>query len=627
MTPEDVDLKPALERYFGFSSFRPHQEAIIRGMPLAEPGRRRAPPDGGGGKSLCFQLPAVVRPGLTLVVSPLIALMKDQVDALQAAGVAATFLNSSPSRRPRPERRDPRASGRGGSGCSTPRRRELVMPGFVDDLRRWDVRAIAVDEAHCISAWGHDFRPEYRRIAELSGALPHAPVMALTATATPRVRDDIVASLRLRAPRCHVASFDRPNLFYRVEDKSHAYEQLLALVRRRAGEHGIVYGQSRDTAERLAARLVEDGVSAAAYHAGLGAAERARTQEAFARDEVKVVCATSRVPAWGSTSRTHCASWSTTTCRRTSRATTRRRGARGATACRASASCSSGRRTPRGSGSALDEKEDAAERVHARAQLDQVVHFAESPECRRAALLAYFGEPREAGPCGGCDSCVAPRAAYDGTLEAQKLLSCVLRIEQRSGFSFGLAQAAAVLAGADTERVRRWGHETLSTFAIGREKSQKEWQAVGRELLRLGLLHQAEGRPGTITITPEGREILRRRATVMLTRTARAREAEAPAALPCDEALFASLRALRRALAEERAVPPYVIFPDSALLQMAREYPTDAAAFARISGVGDKKLADLGPAFMQAIAAHVAAHGRISGRAAAPPGAGPRSAP
>jgi ATP-dependent DNA helicase RecQ len=601
--PSTVDLSSALERYFGFSSFRPHQEAIIRDALEGRDVVALLPT--GGGKSLCFQLPAVVRPGLTLVVSPLIALMKDQVDALTAAGVPATFLNSSL------EAAEVRARMRGlGEGryrllYVAPER--LVMHGFVDELRRWDVRAVAVDEAHCISAWGHDFRPEYRRIADLCEALPHAPVMALTATATPRVRDDIVTSLRLRAPRCHTASFDRPNLFYRVEDKGHAYDQLLALVRRRNGEHGIVYGQSRNTAERLAARLAEDGVSAVAYHAGLAANERARAQDAFSRDEVSVVCATVAFGMGIDKSNVRfVVHFDLPKNLETYYQETGRAGRDGLPSeCLLLFRASEAARLSR----FIDEKEDPAERAHARAQLDQVVHFAESPACRRAALLAYFGEQREPGPCGGCDSCVAPRAEYDGTVLAQKLLSCVLRVEQKSGCSFGLSHVAGVLVGADTERIRRWGHQEVSTFAIGGEHNQKEWQAVGRELLRLGLLRQGVDRPGEVTVTPRGREILKQRARVMLTRAAQA-PADAPAALPCDEALMASLRALRKGLAEERGVAPFVVFADSALRQMAREYPTDAAAFARISGVGEKKLADLGPAFMGAIAAHVEAHGR-----------------
>ena len=599
----DLDLPAALKRSFGFSSFRPLQEEIIREALAGRDVFALLPT--GGGKSLCFQLPAVVRAGLTLVVSPLIALMKDQVDALTAAGIPATFLNSSLDAAQARERLRGLREGRYRLLYVAPER--LMLPSFLADLQRWNVAAIAVDEAHCISAWGHDFRPEYRRLAELGDAFPGAPIMALTATATPRVRDDIVASLRLRAPRTFVASFDRPNLFYRVEDKGQAYDQVLALVRRRKGEHGIVYGQSRSTAERLAERLREDGVSAAAYHAGLEQGERARAQEAFTRDEVNVICAT---VAFGmgidKPNVRFVVHHDLPKNLESYYQETGRAGRDGLPSeCLLLFKASDVVKQAH----FLEEKTDPEERAHARRQLDQVVHFAESTGCRRAGLLAYFGEQPQAGPCGGCDNCVAPRASHDGTVAAQKLLSCVLRVEQKSGFSVGLPHLAGVLAGADTARIRRWGHQELSTFGIGKEKNQKEWQAVGRELLRLGLLQQKEERMGGITVTPEGREILRRRATVMLTK-ATASATAAPEAAPCDEALMEALRRLRRSLADARDVPAFVIFSDVALRQMARQYPTDAAAFARISGVGEKKLAEHGEAFTRLIAAHVEAHGR-----------------
>jgi ATP-dependent DNA helicase RecQ len=259
----------------------------------------------------------------------------------------------------------------------------------------------------------------------------------------------------------------------------------------------------------------------------------------------------------------------------------------------------------------IEEKPDPAERARARAKLDEVIRFAESGDCRRRALLAYFGEDRTEGPCGACDSCLSPRERYDGTLEAQKLLSCVLRIRQKSGLSTGLAHVAAVLVGADTEKIRRLEHASLSTYGIGKEHARAEWQIIGRELIRIGLLQQGEDRFATLEVTPAGREALAQRAPVTLTRSAQTSPAaSAPSALPCDEALLDTLRRLRKSLADARDVPPFVIFSDVALRQMAREYPTDARAFHRISGVGDKKLADLGPAFMEAIAAHVAAHGQ-----------------
>ena len=288
MPGDPAELRSALKRYFGFTSFRPLQEEIIRDSLGGKDVFAVLPT--GGGKSLCFQLPALVRPGLTVVVSPLIALMKDQVDALKAAGVPATFLNSSLA-----------------AGQSGPRLRglhngefrllyvapeRLMLSGFLDDVQRWNVGLFAIDEAHCISEWGHDFRPEYRQLAALRDRFPDVPVMALTATATERVRRDVVVQLRLRSAGCYVASFNRPNLTYRVFAKAGAYGQILSFVRARPRESGIIYCQARKTAEALAGKLNADGVRAAPYHAGMETAERTRSQEAFLRDEVRVVCAT-----------------------------------------------------------------------------------------------------------------------------------------------------------------------------------------------------------------------------------------------------------------------------------------------------------------------------------------------
>ena len=604
--PGEAPLLAVLKRCFGFSAFRPLQEEIVRDALAGRDVVALLPT--GGGKSLCFQLPAVVREGLTVVVSPLIALMKDQVDALDVAGIPATFLNSSLDAADAESRRRGLRERRYRMLYVAPER--LMMPGFLAELRGYDVRAFAVDEAHCISEWGHDFRPEYRRLAELRDLFPEAPIMALSATAPPRVRADIAVSLRLREPACYVASFNRPNLLYRVEAKAAAVDQLLALVRRRRDECGIVYAQSRKSVERLAERLREGGVSAAAYHAGMEPDARARTQEAFARDEVRVICATVAFGMGIDKSNVRfVVHHDLPKDLESYYQETGRAGRDGLPSeCLLLFNAGDAAKQAR----FIDEKPDRAERDRARAKLDEVVHFAESGACRRTTLLAYFGEAREDVPCGGCDNCLSPRERYDGTVAAQKLLSCILRIRQKSELSVGLTHVAAVLVGADTERIRRLGHAELSTYGIGKEHDRTAWLAIGRELLRLGLLRQSDESFPVIEVTPAGREALAKRSPVMLTRVPSAppTSAAGPAALACDEPLLDALRRLRKALADARDVPAFVIFSDVALRQMAREYPTDAAAFRRINGVGDRKLAELGAAFMGAIAEHVAAHGQ-----------------
>jgi ATP-dependent DNA helicase RecQ len=605
-------LLAPLKKTFGFSSFRPLQEEIVRDALAGRDVIAILPT--GGGKSLCFQLPALMRPGLTVVVSPLIALMKDQVDALQSAGVAATYLNSSLA-----------------AGESRPRLRglhngefrllyvapeRLMLSGFLDDLKQWNVNLFAIDEAHCISEWGHDFRPEYRQIASLRDAFPGVPVMALTATATERVRGDIVRQLRVKDPACYLASFNRPNLTYRVAAKAGAYDQILSFIRARKGEGGIIYVQARKTADSMAAKLSADGIKALPYHAGMEAADRSKNQEAFLRDEAHVICATI---AFGmginKPNVRYVIHYDLPKNIEGYYQETGRAGRDGLPS-----EClllfSPGDRVKQMR--FIDEKPDAKEREIARSQLEQMLHYAEIATCRRKFLLGYFGErfgASEAGSpnCAGCDNCLAPRATWDGTLAAQKFLSCVYRIREKSNFGVGVQHVVEVLCGADTEKIRKFGHQHLSTYNIGGEHTRAEWGAIGRELVRLGLLFQNAEQFHIVELTEAGRAALKSRQKITLTKPV----APTPAAgqhrageIACDEALFERLRGLRKQLADERAVPPYIIFSDVALRQMARFYPASEADFSRISGVGEKKLREFGAVFMREIAAHLQTNAR-----------------
>lgn len=599
-------LLAPLKQYFGFSSFRPLQAEIIADALAGRDVLAVLPT--GGGKSLCFQLPALIRPGLTVVVSPLIALMKDQVDALQAAGVAATFLNSSLN-----------------AGESRPRLRglhqgeyrllyvapeRLLLAGFLDDLRKWNVSFIAIDEAHCISEWGHDFRPEYRQIATLRERFPGVPVMALTATATGRVREDIVQQLHLERGSTYVASFNRPNLTYRVVGKTGAYEQMLAYLRARPRESGIVYVMARKTAEDLARKLSADGVKALPYHAGIEGPERSRNQEAFLRDEVRVVCATIAFGMGINKPNVRFVIHYDLPKNIEGYYQETGRAGRDGLPGECLLMFSPGDRVKQMR--FIDEKPDPKERENARAQLEQMIHYAEVASCRRAFLLGYFGEKTAGENCGGCDNCRSPRATWDGTIATQKFLSCVYRIHEKSGFGVGITHVVEVLCGADTDKIRKFGHETLSTYNIGGEHTRAEWGAIGRELVRLGLLFQNPEKFHTVEITAAGRTALKTRAPITLTRPVAAPAAENHriGEIGCDEALFEKLRALRKQLADDRAVPSYIIFSDVALRQMARFYPQTAGEFSRISGVGEKKLHEFGEAFLGEIAAHLQANPR-----------------
>jgi ATP-dependent DNA helicase RecQ len=594
-------LLPVLKQYFGFTSFRPLQEEIIRDALAGKDVFALLPT--GGGKSLCFQLPAMARTGLTVVVSPLIALMKDQVDALQASGVAATFLNSSLAAGESRARLRGLHNGQYRLLYAAPER--LMLSGVMSDLQRWHVNLLAVDEAHCISEWGHDFRPEYRQIANLRQLFPSVPMMALTATATERVRKDIVTLLNLREPSCYVASFNRPNLTYRVFAKNKPYAQLLEFLRARPKESGIVYCQSRKSTESVAERLNEAGVKARPYHAGLTTKERTEHQELFLRDEARVICATI---AFGmginKPNVRFVVHYDLPKNIEGYYQETGRAGRDGLPSeCVLLFSPGDVVKQLR----FIDEKPDPQERKIAHEQLHQMVHYAECASCRRGELLGYFGEQFEQENCEGCDNCLSPRATYDGTLSAQKFLSCIYRVRQHSGFDFGVNQIVEVLTGADTENVRKRHHETLSTYGIGQEHSRAEWKAIGRELMRLGLVKQLADKFNVLTLTAEGVAVLKERKPVKLTKPVSAPEPKAHRAgeIACDEVLFESLVRLRKQLADAQGLPPHIIFSDVTLRQMARDYPGNERGLARISGMSERKLQEFGRVFLAVIAGHL----------------------
>ena len=590
-----AQLLPLLKQYFGYSSFRPLQEEIIRDALAGMDVLALLPT--GGGKSLCFQLPALLRDrGLTVVI----ALMKDQVDALTASGVPATFLNSSLSKEQARVRFRDLYAGKFRLLYVAPER--LMLDGTLDALKSWGVNLLAIDEAHCISEWGHDFRPEYRQIAQLRALFPDVPMMALTATATDRVRADILKQLHLREPRCYVASFNRPNLTYRVLPKAKAYEQLYEFLRARPREAGIVYAQARKTAESLAERLSADNIKARPYHAGLKPTQRTEHQELFLRDEVRVICATI---AFGmginKPNVRFVVHYDLPKNIESYYQETGRAGRDGLPSeCVLLFNAGDAIKQQR----FIDEKPSLQEQQVAREQLQQMVHYAESNDCRRGALLEYFSETYHEANCAGCDNCLAPRETYDGTLAAQKLLSCVYRIRERSSFGVGLNHVVEVLTGAETEKVRRWGHHQLSTYNIGHEHDRRQWQAIGRELIRLGYLSQSAERFSTLELTPAGLDVLKQRGKITLTRPMAAPQPGGHRAgeIACDESLFERLRELRKRLADERGVPPYIIFSDVSLLQMARSYPQSTAEFSRISGVGAQKLQEFSAAFLAEIA-------------------------
>ena len=594
-----MDLAPTLKKHFGYDEFRPLQQEIINDALAGRDVLVLMPT--GGGKSLCFQLPALTREGLTIVVSPLISLMKDQVDALQTSGIAATYLNSTLDRKDAVARW--RGLHRGEYRMLYVAPERLMLDTFLERAMNWNIAQFAIDEAHCISEWGHDFRPEYRELKKLRTHFPDVPMMALTATATERVRADIVKQLKLREPRCYVASFNRPNLAYRVVPKSAPYEQLLEFIRSRPNESGIVYCASRKSADSLARNLSEDGVSAKPYHAGLTSAERTKNQEAFLRDDVRVVTATIAFGMGINKPNVRFVVHYDLPKNLESYYQETGRAGRDGLPSECVLLFSAGDVAKQLH--FIDEKSESEARI-ARAQLQQMVHYAETRDCRRMTLLRYFGEEYTKPSCEGCDNCLTPRETFDGTIPAQKFLSCVHRIHAKNGFGFGLNHIVDVLRGADTESIRQRSHNELSTYGIGRALKRDAWQAIGRELLRLGLIESAPGKFATLGLTLAGRDALRHRTPITLTKQIEVVEQSRDqksrvGAIECDEVLFECLRDLRRKLADERNVPAYVIFSDVSLREMARNYPTTATEFRRIPGVGEQKLKDFAETFLSEI--------------------------
>jgi ATP-dependent DNA helicase RecQ len=602
MTVDAGAVTGALKRYFGFDAFRPLQETIVHDVLAGRDVFALLPT--GGGKSLCYQLPALLTPGVTMVISPLIALMKDQVDALTTAGIPATYLNSSLDYDEVRRRIDGLRRGTYRLLYVAPER--LTAPSFAADLAQWNITRVAVDEAHCISEWGHDFRPDYRRISELRERLPGIPFLAFTATATDRVRADIVERLALRDAAIHVGSFNRPNLTYRVTHKRRGTEALIAWLHARPDEAGIVYVGSRAAADDVAARLSAAGIPALPYHAGLERATRARHQERFIRDETRVICATVAFGMGIDKSNVRfVVHYDVPKSVEGYYQETGRAGRDGESAdCLLFFSYGDVAKFER----FIDEKEDENERAVARAQLERMTRYAYSNDCRRRDLLAYFGEAFAPLNCGGCDNCLEPRPAVDVTVDAQKLLSCIERIRRANGFGVGIAHVIDVLLGAENEKIWRWNHERLTTYGIGKDRSRAAWRALADELVRLGLIGVDQAHFNTVSVTAAGRAALTERTPVVVRESpapagkARKRSEDGEQQGPYDADVFRALRDLRKSLADERDVPAYVVFSDAVLRAMARELPRTAAQLRAISGVGEKKLSDFGTRFLAAIA-------------------------
>lgn len=591
-----MTIHETLKTVFGYGAFRPYQEEIVAGLIRGEDAFVLMPT--GGGKSLCYQVPALHREGTALVVSPLISLMKDQVDALTANGVAAAFYNSTLGERESRRVLAELHSGRLKLLYVAPER--LMTDSFIERLSGLKVSLFAIDEAHCVSQWGHDFRPEYVQLGRLRTLFPDVPMIALTATADAQTRTDILRQLGLGRAACYTAGFDRPNIRYTVAEKVKPMAQLRAFLRDRVqGEAGIVYALSRKRVESVSERLVEAGFRAAAYHAGLSDRERQRVQEAFQRDDLQIVVAT---VAFGmGIDKPNVRFVVHYDLPRNVESYYQETGRAGRDGLPSEALLLFGYGDVAVARALIEGGENREQNRIELHKLNAMIGFAEAQSCRRRVLLGYFGERRD-DDCGNCDVCLSPPERFDATVEAQKALSCVFRVGQR----FGAGHVIDVLRGSQNERVRQLGHDRLSTYGIGREISQDAWGSLLRQLVHLGYLEQDLANYSVLKLTAAARPLLRGEERLVLARprikTTAPKKGAGKGVVPeRDEGLFQALRVLRKSISDREGVPPFVVFGDATLKEIAACRPLTPEELLQVSGVGRHKLGKYGAEFLRAI--------------------------
>ena len=591
-TPQSI-----LSDVFGYSTFRGDQEAAINAAMDGHDSLVLQPT--GGGKSICYQIPAMLMEGVTLVVSPLIALMQDQVAALQQLGIGAAFLNSTLSGEEQSAVYKRLASGEIKLLYVAPER--LMQSHTIQRLQSLEVGLIAIDEAHCVSQWGHDFRSDYLSLGQLTDYFPGVPRMALTATATSEVRSEIAEQLRLLNPLRFIAGFDRPNIRYQVQSKVDTKRQLLTLLGDYRDDAGIIYCMSRKKTESTAEWLSKEGFIALPYHAGLAAATRAENQHRFINEDGVIIVATI---AFGmGIDKPDVRFIAHLDLPKSIESYYQETGRAGRDGEPSVAWMIYGLQdVVRLSQMVETSQAGEARKRNDRAKLDALLGWCEVTECRRRSLLAYFGDELEQD-CGNCDVCLTPPEVFDGTEVARKILSAVYRTGQR----FGAVHVIDVLMGKDNEKVRQHGHDQLGVFGIGAELEQQQWRSVLRQLVVLGLLTVDSAGYGALQLSEKSRPLLRGemdlplRRDLLVARKARKAKRKSVDIAEQDRGLFDALRECRRELAEENSVPPYVIFHDATLMQMAAEKPTTPDAFLEISGVGQTKLDRYGESFLQII--------------------------
>ncbi len=609
-----AQTEQALKQYFGYDTFLPGQQHVINLVLEGRDALVLMPT--GGGKSLTYQLPALLLPGVTIVISPLISLMQDQVDRLQANGIEASYINSSLSPQERSRRERALLNGELKLVYIAPER--ALQESFLTLLDEVDVLVglslLAVDEAHCVSEWGHDFRPEYRQLWKLRLRYERTPMLALTATATERVREDILTQLKLHDPHVHIASFNRPNLSYEVRQKHQgSYREIVQFLREKPDASVIIYCLSRNNVDNLCTSLKRDGINALPYHAGLSSEARSENQARFIRDDVPVLVAT---VAFGmGIAKPDVRAVIHYDLPRSLEGYYQESGRAGRDGLPADCILffNAGDRVRLEF--TIVGRTSEQEQLVAREQLQQVVAYCEGLVCRRKVLLAYFGESFGSSNCGNCDVCVREVEVEERTIDAQKFLSCVARTRER----FGMRHIIDVLRGANTQKIRSFEHDQLSTYGIGRDLSVEEWQHIGRSLLQQGLLSELQDGYPILRLNALSKEVLRRQREVEIPVFAGKKQAQVPqekekqqSVLPAMDketaGLFHHLRLLRKEVADTLGVAPYIVFSDASLHAMATQRPQNERHFAQLPGVGRRKLEAYFAAFTQAIRDYCTQH-------------------
>jgi ATP-dependent DNA helicase RecQ len=608
---EFATTEQALKHFFGYDRFRLAQKDIITAAMANQDVLAIMPT--GGGKSICFQLPALLKNGITIVVSPLISLMQDQVTALQDNGIAATYLNSSVTGIEVQNRTQRVLSGEIKLLYVAPER--LMSDRFLEFLDQIQhsigIATFAIDEAHCVSEWGHDFRPEYRQLSTIRQRYPQAPFLALTATATDRVRQDIIHQLQLQQPSVYVSSFNRQNLYYEIRPKGKdCYKQLIKIVKQSKGS-GIIYCLSRKKVDEITAQLQRDGIEALPYHAGLNNNVREENQQRFIRDDVRVIVAT---VAFGmGINKLDVRFVVHYDLPRNLEGYYQESGRAGRDGEPADCIFFFGYGDMKTIEFLIAQKTDPetgdpllAEQQVAKQQLRQVIDYAEGTECRRRIQLRYFGEDFP-GNCGNCDNCLRPKNEADWSIEAQKFLSCIHRCDQK----FGTKYIIDVLRGSKDKRILGNRHDQLSTYGIGKDHTAEEWKILSRALLHQGLLSETTDGYSVLQLNALSKEVLLKQRTVMvaLPNTPQVLDEKSAISRSQAEELFDRLRSLRKRVADQHSVAPYIVFADSSLKLMSQQRPQNLAEFAEISGVGSRKLAQYGQQFVTEIRAFCQEHG------------------